>query len=503
MARKHLLLPLALVPLSLILPITGSAAPAPAADSGVDIPYERYTLANGLEVILHPDASAPIVTANLWYHVGSGDETPGKSGFAHLFEHMMFQGAKHIGSDVHFKILQEIGGTGINGTTNSDRTNYFEVVPSHQLETALWLESDRMGYMLDLLDEKSLANQRDVVRNERRQRYDNVPYGRERFVVAEALYPEGHPYRYLTIGRHEDLEAASVTDVHQFFKKWYVPSNATLTIAGDFQPDQAKALIDKWFGTFPTLPKPAHQSVPTPQLPATVRKEIEDPFARLYRIHYAWHSPPMLGGGDIELEALADVLGSQGWGRLYKALVLEDKSAQNVMVYQGGQGHSGAFHVIIDLKPGQDSIKAEMTLRRELEKILREPISDAELRRVVIGNESAFVWGLEDLMGRVERLQYFNHYARDPGYANTYLQRLRAVTPARVREVANQWLVKPHAEILTKPAPQPAAAPAGPGPAAKPAKEPGPAATSEKPGPSGKPKKTADKPADAAATKEG
>src|SRR5690606_15670617 len=180
-----LLLPLALV---LSAPSLAHAAPAPAtaapAAAGIEIPYERYVLANGLEVILHQDAAAPVVVTNLWYHVGSGDEVPGKSGFAHLFEHMMFQGAKHIGSDVHFKILQEIGGTGINGTTNSDRTNYFEAVPSHQLETALWLESDRMGYMLDLLNEQSLANQRDVVRNERRQRYDNVPYGRERFAVA-------------------------------------------------------------------------------------------------------------------------------------------------------------------------------------------------------------------------------------------------------------------------------------------------------------------------------
>jgi zinc protease len=495
MATRHLLLPLAL--------LLGAAAPAeaapatPAADSpGVDIPFERYVLSNGLEVILHVDRSAPVVVTNLWYHVGSGDETPGKSGFAHLFEHMMFQGAKHIGNDAHFKILQEIGGTGINGTTNADRTNYFETVPSHQLETALWLESDRMGYMLDLLDEKSLANQRDVVRNERRQRYDNVAYGRERFAVAEALYPEGHPYRYLTIGRHEDLEAASVEDVRAFFRKWYVPSNATLTIAGDFDPAQVKQLIEKWFGSFPALPRPARQQVATPQLSQTVRREIEDSFARLYRIHYAWHSPPRLGGGDIELEVLADVLGSAGWGRLYKALVLEDKSAQNVAVYQSGNGHSGSFHVIVDLKPGQDPIKAELTLRRELERILREPISDAELRRVIVGTESGFVWGLEPLMGRVERLQYFNHYARDPGYANTYLQRLRAVTPARVREVANHWLVKPHAEILTKPAPEAGPAPGNrvDGTGAK-----APASSSSKPGAA----KPASKPAGAAAAKEG
>ncbi|HEY8375506.1 MAG TPA: pitrilysin family protein [Nannocystis sp.] len=458
MAKRHLLLPLALA-LVAASPAAVEAAPAPGTEVRVDIPFERYTLANGLEVILHRDPSTPLVVVNLWYHVGSGDETPGKSGFAHLFEHMMFQGAKHIGNDVHFKILQEIGGTGINGTTNPDRTNYFEMVPSHQLETALWLESDRMGYMLDTLTEQSLANQRDVVRNERRQRYDNVPYGKERFAVAEALYPEGHPYRYLTIGRHEDLEAASIDDVQAFFRKWYAPSNATLTIAGDFEPAQARALVEKWFGSFPALPKPQHAQVPAPQLQQTVRQEIEDSFARLYRIHYAWHSPPRLGGGDIELEVLADVLAAPGWGRLYKALVLEDRSAQNVMAYQAGNGHSGAFHVIVDLKPGQDPIKAELTLRRELERILREPISDAEVRRVVVETESSFVWGLENLMGRVERLQYFNHYARDPGYANTYLQRLRAITPARIREVANQYLVKPHAEILTKPVAPPPAPP--------------------------------------------
>ncbi len=180
---------------------TGKATAA-QTDAQIEIAYERYTLDNGLEVILHRDTSAPLVAVNIWYHVGSGDEVPGKSGFAHLFEHMMFQGAEHIGEDVHFDILREIGASDVNGTTSSDRTNYYETVPSHELETALWLESDRMGYLLGLLNEKSLANQIDVVRNERRQRYDNVPYGLERFAVAKALYPEGHPYRYLTIGKH-------------------------------------------------------------------------------------------------------------------------------------------------------------------------------------------------------------------------------------------------------------------------------------------------------------
>ena len=350
MVRQALLLPLTLVPrrphdagglgCSGGAPAgTGSTTPAPvvtapAAEPSINIEYERFTLDNGLEVILHRDPSVPLVAANVWYHVGSGDETPGKSGFAHLFEHMMFQGTKHVGKDEHFEILQEIGGTSVNGTTNTDRTNYFEVVPSHQLETALWLESDRMGYLLDLLDEASLENQNEVVRNERRQRYDNVPYGRDRFAVAEALYPEGHPYRYLTIGRHEDLEGAAIEDVKNFFRQWYVPSNATLTLAGDFEVAKAKELVNKWFGGFPKLAKPGRATVAMPALAATVRKDVDDPFARLTRIHYAWHSPPIFSDADFELDVVSTVLGAYGWGRLHRALVLDERSAQSVNVLQ-------------------------------------------------------------------------------------------------------------------------------------------------------------------------
>ncbi len=477
MVRQALLLPLTLVlgvftmPAGPAAAAPAAAAPvasAPAAEPSINIEYERFVLDNGLEVILHRDPSVPLVATNVWFHVGSGDETPGKSGFAHLFEHMMFQGAKHIGKDVHFKILQEIGGTSVNGTTNSDRTNYFEIVPSHQIETALWLESDRMGYLLDLLDEASLKNQQEVVRNERRQRYDNVPYGRDRFAVAEALYPEGHPYRYLTIGRHEDLEGAAIEDVKNFFRQWYVPSNATLTLAGDFEVAKAKALITKWFGGFPKTAKPPRKQVATPTLAATVRKDVADPFARLTRIHYAWHSPPIFSDADFELDVVATVLGAYGWGRLHRALVLDEQSAQSVSIYNASAQHSSVFNIVVDLKPGQDPAKAEQIIARELDKIRKEPVSEAELKRVLIGTESSFIWGLEDLMGRVEQLQSFNHYTGDPGYAQTYLKRLRALTPAKVRDSAAQILGKPRAEIITKPAP--AAGPAaGEGKPGKPA----------------------------------
>jgi zinc protease len=449
------------LPLLLISPLpvdAGEPAKQGQSDSEIGIEYERYTLANGLEVILHRDPTAPLVAVNVWYHVGSGDEVPGKSGFAHLFEHMMFQGAKHIGEDVHFDILREIGATGVNGTTNSDRTNYFETVPSHEIETALWLESDRMGYMLALLNEKSLANQIDVVRNERRQRYDNVPYGLERFAVAAALYPEGHPYRYLTIGRHEDLENASLDDVIAFFKKWYVPSNATLTLAGDFEIAEAKALVDKWFGTFPTLPKPERVKVSAPALSKNVRTELRDNFARLERVHLVWHSPAVLAEGDLELSAAAAALGSEGWGRLTKRLVDDEQIAQSVWVYQSGSSFSGTFDVVVTLTPGDEDNKRTRAINatdEEIARLIAEGPSEAELARHVISVESGFVWGLEEIGSRANQLQWFNHYTSDPGYAQRYVERLRALTPKSVQTAAAQHLSKPRAEIISKPVPKP------------------------------------------------
>ncbi len=441
-----------------------ATAPTTAAPTGggaravTEVPqieFERYTLDNGLEVILHPDATVPLVAVDVWYHVGSGDETPGKSGFAHLFEHMMFQGAKHIGADVHFELLRKIGASSINGTTNPDRTNYFEVVPSHHLETALWLESDRMGYMLDLLNEDSLGNQRDVVRNERRQRYDNVAYGAERFAVAAALYPEGHPYRYLTIGRHEDIEGASLQDVRGFFQKWYVPSNATVTIAGDFELAEGKRLVDKWFASFPSLPKPEHHPAEPPVLAETTRQELSDPLARLTRVHYIWPSPANFAAGDTELEILSRVLGARGWGRLQRRLVLDDELAQSVSVYQRGMGYSGEFHVVVAVRPGHTVAEVEPVVAEVLGEVTTAPIDRVELDRVINQIESGFVWGLEELLSRAERLQYFNHYTSDPGYAAKYIDEVRTRTPEGIGEVAKRVLGGHRVEIITRPGDKP------------------------------------------------
>ncbi|MBI4510345.1 MAG: insulinase family protein [Deltaproteobacteria bacterium] len=426
-------------------------APSAHADDP-KISFEKYTLSNGLEVILHQDRSVPLVAANLWYHVGSGDETPGKSGFAHLFEHMMFQGAKHIGEDVHFKILEAIGASEVNGTTNTDRTNYFEVVPSHHLELALWLESDRMGYLLPVVTKESFDNQREVVRNERRQRVDNVPYGKERVALNLALYDDGHPYRHLVIGLHEDLAKASLDDVKDFFKKWYVPSNATLVLAGDFEVPDAKRAVEKWLGGFPKLPRPTHKEV-GPTIPIqTKRVEVSDDFAKLRRVHYAWHTPRMHAEGDAELDILANVLGQEGTGRLYKILVHEKQLAQSVHVMQHSAGFSSVFHVIVDLRSGADMAEVEKILDQELVRLQKEPITQREFDRAVLGFEAAFTWGLESLMARVELLQAYNHYVGKPDYITQDLDRYRKSSPEKVRQVAEKFLGKAQrVEVITSP----------------------------------------------------
>lgn len=430
----------------------GLSLPALALAQDPDVPFESYTLDNGLQVILHQDKTVPLVAVNVWYHVGSGDETVGKSGFAHLFEHMLFQGSQHVGHDKHFDTLQNIGASGINGTTNSDRTNYFEVVPSHEIETGLWLESDRMGYLLPLLDQKSLDNQIEVVRNERRQRYDDVPYGKTRFATAAALYPKNHPYRYLTIGRHEDLVSASLDEVVDFYDKWYAPANATLVLAGDFEIATAKKLVEKWFGSFPKTEKPGHV-VPAFPNPKSVRVEVDDAFAKLRRIDYVWTTPAFYHEGDAELDILASALGRSGTGRLYKILVHEKQLAQRVAVYQQSAMFSSTFTVSVMAKGDADLAEIERIMKQELTKVMALPITQAELKRAVVGFEARFVWGLEDLMSRANMLQSYNHFLGKPGSITFDLDRYRKTTTEKVQAIASKFLTaQRRVEILTRPA---------------------------------------------------
>lgn len=435
--------------------LLGGLAPAHAEDP--KIPHERYTLPNGLEVILAPDSSVPLVAVNVWYHVGSGHEVYGKSGFAHLFEHMLFQGSKHVGEDKHFETLKVIGGDSVNGTTNPDRTNYFEVVPSNRLDTALWLESDRMAYLLPTLTQTSLDNQIEVVRNERRQRYDNVPYGKARFALYEALYPEKHPYRYLTIGKHEDLASASLDDVIGFFKTWYVPANATLTIVGDFEPAVAKRQVEQWFGSLPASKKPKVVHVPPPK-PRAERRTVDDTFAKQRQIIWAWHSPANFAPGDAELEVLAHALSREGTGRLYKALVHDKQLATSVSSYQGGSTFSGIFAVSVTLRGDADLAAVEAIVAEELARVREQPLDARELARVVTQREAQAIWGLEGLMIRANRLQSYNHYLGDPDKLSWDLERYRAVTPAAVQAAATAYIDLDRPVVIVT---MPAAAPTG------------------------------------------
>lgn len=420
----------------------GAQAPDPAAEARAadpKLPFEKYTLPNGLEVILSPDTTVPLVAVNIWYHVGSGHETYGRSGFAHLFEHMVFQGSKHVGEDRHFAILREIGGDSINGTTNPDRTNYFEVVPSNQLETALWLESDRMGYLLEMLDKKSLDNQIDVVRNERRQNYDNQPYRKALFGQYAALYPEGHPYRYLTIGKHEDLVAASVDDVKSFFQTWYVPANATLTLVGDFEVGAAKQQIEKWFGSFPKSTKPVRVTVPAPQI-RSAEVKVDDSFAKLRQLKLVWHSPANYADGDAELDIAANALVREGPGRLYRALVYDRPLAQSVNAFQSGASFSGTFEISVMLRNEATLDEVKQIVLAEVARLGKEPLSGKDIARVVTAMEAGAVRRLQSLMQRAQVLQGYNHYLGDPGKLSWDLDRYRTTTPERIRATAAKYL---------------------------------------------------------------
>ena len=444
----------AAAPLAVALADDGAAFRKPPPPNNTDprVTFARYKLDNGLEVILVPDSTVPLVAVNVWYHVGSGYEVPGKSGFAHLFEHMMFQGSVHVGEDKHFEILKKIGVDNVNGTTNSDRTNYYEVVPSNQIETALWLESDRMGWLLDLVNKKSLDNQIEVVRNERRQNYDNRPYGKALFAEYAALYPEGHPYRYLTIGRHEDLVNASLDDVKGFFKTWYVPANATVAVVGDFDLAAGKQLVEKWFGKLPVSVKPAVVAVPAPTVKATEVTVTDDPLAKLPQVIFAWHSPAGYAEGDAELEILADALSREGPGRLYKALVYDHPLAQSVRASQDNKTFSGVFEITVTLRGETKVDDVKKIVLDEVARVSKELLADKEIHRVIAAREAGVIRRLETVFGRSQVLQDYNHYLGDPDKISWDLERYRTTTPERIRAAATKYLSPDHVvTVITVP----------------------------------------------------
>jgi zinc protease len=404
------------------------------------IKFTQFTLPNGLRVILHEDHSTPIVAVNVWYHVGSKNEVPGRTGFAHLFEHMMFQGSLHHDND-YFPPLQEAGGT-LNGSTNSDRTNYWEVVPSNFLELAIWLESDRMGYLLDALTEGKLANQRDVVKNEKRQNYDNRPYGLVGAKIAETMYPKNHPYHWLTIGSLDDLTAASREDVSDFFRRFYTPNNASLSIAGDFNPAEVRALVERYFGPLKRGPEVQKVTPARPALEKEQRMTMEDRVS-LPRLYLTWHTEPQFTSNDAPLDQLAFVLAGGKGSRLYRSLVYDKQIAQDVAAFNNSRELAGQFQITATAKPGVKLEDLEAAIDAEIAKLKTEPPTQEELERAYNARESSFVYGLQTVGGFGGKSDQLNQYAvflNQPGYFQTDLLRYRSVTPADVMTVANGYL---------------------------------------------------------------
>lgn len=423
-----------------LLFLVGSCLFAVAAIGQVNIKFDQYTLPNGLKVILHQDKSVPIVAVNVWYHVGSGREKKGRTGFAHLFEHMLFQGSQNVGDDQHFSMIQEAGGT-LNGSTNNDRTNYFETVPSNFLEMTLWLESDRMGFLLPGMTQGKLDNQRDVVRNERRQGVDNQPYGRSSERISALLYEPSHPYSWPVIGSMEDLGAAALEDVKDFFRTYYVPNNASLVIAGDFDAKETREWVKKYFGDIPKG-NPG-ESVPPPQPSmADEKRETMEDRVQLPRLYMSWHSTPLTGSDDATLDIMADVLAGGKNSRLYKALVYEKQIAQSVFASQNSRALAGVFAVQVTAKPGYTLSEIEKVVDEEIEKLKNGPPAERELQRSKNSTKASFIFRLQSIGTKADQLNLFNTMWKDPGTINRELNRYVKITATDVQNAAKKYLTR-------------------------------------------------------------
>jgi predicted Zn-dependent peptidase len=412
-----------------------------------EVACEIRTLACGLEVIVHRDDSAPQVCASVWYRVGASDERPERTGLAHLFEHL-FKNSQHMPAH-HYEVLRRAGASEANASTGPDRTAYHEVVPAHELALALWLEADRMGYFLPGLTAARLAQQQAVVRAERRQRYENVPYGPERLATALAMYPEGHPQRHLTIGLHEHIQAATLDDISAWYRTWYVPANATLAIAGDVG-DAVWELVDRYFGSFPASarpPRPTHAIAP---LAGPIALTVEDQFATLARVHRAWHGPAAFASDEPELAILAATWCAVGTGPLWRRLVYERELAQRVSCWTSDSRLGGELHVTADLRSGADPAEVRAILDEEC---ARGPDASA-IARTVTRNEAAALWGLVSVSRRAQTLQRYALYLGDPNGLAADLARYRAVTPASIAAAVSRWLAPARmVEVTTVPAP--------------------------------------------------
>ena len=404
------------------------------------IPFVHQKLENGLDVIVHEDRSCPIVAVNVWYHVGSKNEQPGRTGFAHLFEHLMFEGSEHHDAG-YFRPLQEVGGV-LNGSTNADRTNYWEVVPSNALELVLWMESDRMGYLLPALTDAKFENQRNVVLNERRQNYENRPYGLAGMSIVASLYPPEHPYHWMTIGAADDIRAARLDDVRAFFQTYYRPRNASLALAGDVDSDRALALAAAYFGDLDAGPEPPPIEARVPPLSGEIRLVLEDRI-ELPRLYLAWHSPALFADDDAELDLVADVLAGGKTSRVYRSLVYEQRLATEVAASQGSRELGSFFQIVATAAPGRTLAEVEQAVVRELALFHEAGPSRDELERCLAQAESHFLHRLQTVGGfggKSDQLNAYNVYLGTPDYFEQDLARYRSADAGRLQRAAARWL---------------------------------------------------------------
>ena len=403
------------------------------------LPFTKHTLANGLDVVLHEDHACPIVAVNVWYHVGSKNERPGHTGFAHLFEHLMFEGSQHHDHG-YFPPLQGAGAT-LNGSTNADRTNYWEVLPANALELALWMESDRMGYLLPALTEAKFSNQRDVVLNERRQNYENRPYGLAPMAMLAALFPPDHPYHWATIGEIADLNRLRLDEVQAFFARYYHPANASLALAGDLEPEEALALVRGYFETL----EPGEAVAPVSaraSLDREVRIRLEDR-VELPRLYIAWLTPAMFAEGDAELDLASDLLANGKTSRLYRRLVFDERIATDVSASQNSREIAGFLQIAATASPGHTLAELARAIVEEVVRLAAEGPTDDEIERGRVQAEAQFIFRLQTVGGfggKSDQLNAYNVFVGEPGYFHEDLTRYQRVTKQLLQQAVARYL---------------------------------------------------------------
>jgi zinc protease len=429
---------------------SSSSSPVPAP---LEVPYRQFQLSNGLNVILHQDKTVPVVAVNVWYHVGSANEKPGRTGFAHLFEHLMFEGSKHV-PEGQFDILLEAAGANNNGSTTNDRTNYVIDVPTNALELALYLESDRMGYLLDAMPPEQVNSQRDVVKNERRQSYENRPYGMASLEIDKMLWPAGHPYSWPVIGYMEDLTAASQQDVVEFFKKYYAPNNASLVIAGDIDFDRTRALVEKWFGELPRGAVVEPVAPPPAMLTEIKRQTITDQVS-LPRLYLAWLTPRYFSPGDATLDLVSSILTGGKNSRLYKRLVYEDQIAQDVSSFQSSSALGSSYLIIATARRGRTAAELQKAIDEEIDRLRREPPDAREMQRALNQIEASFYRRMERVggfSGKADQLNAYYFAGGGPDFFAEDLARYTSLTASDLQAAIVKWLPRERrVELVVEP----------------------------------------------------